>query len=86
VRWARIDGSERGQRGASIAALRAAVAAQAILSFDAQAAVPRDLAGRARGVQELTGRTTRRSRCRKRGRRRAREIENGGLPQMRYAR
>jgi len=32
--WASIDRLERGKRGGSIAALRAAVAAQAILTFD----------------------------------------------------
>jgi len=32
--WASIDRLERGKRGGNIAALRAAVAAQAILTFD----------------------------------------------------
>ncbi|MGE5779273.1 MAG: hypothetical protein ACM30D_08180, partial [Hyphomicrobiales bacterium] len=42
--WASIDRLERGKRGGNIAALRAAVAAQAILSFDDKLQVPRDLA------------------------------------------
>ena len=42
--WASIDRLERGTRGGNIAALRAAVAAQAILSFDDTLQVPRDLA------------------------------------------
>src|SRR5215472_5481903 len=46
--WASIDRLERGKRGGNIAALRAAVAAQAILTFDDK-------------------------------------LQNGGLPQMRYA-
>src|SRR4030088_3732245 len=40
--WASIDRLERGTRGGNIAALRAAVAAQAILSFDEALQVPRD--------------------------------------------
>ena len=43
--WASIDRLERGQRGGNIAALRAAVVAQAILSFDDGLQTPRDLAG-----------------------------------------
>src|SRR5215467_2280506 len=53
--WASIDRLERGQRGGNIAALRAAVAAQAILSFDDKLQVPRDLADVPVVVQELTG-------------------------------
>src|SRR5882757_11284574 len=53
--WASIDRLERGKRGGSIAALRAAVAAQAILSFDDDLQVPRDLADVPVVVQELTG-------------------------------
>src|SRR6195256_5792705 len=53
--WASIDRLERGTRGGSIAALRAAVAAQAILSFDDALQVPRDLADVPVVVQELTG-------------------------------
>ncbi|HWG03873.1 MAG TPA: hypothetical protein VG271_02560, partial [Beijerinckiaceae bacterium] len=53
--WASIDRLERGARGGSIAALRAAVAAQAILTFDEDLQVPRDLADVPVVVQELTG-------------------------------
>src|SRR5579871_2553814 len=42
--WASIDRLERGKRGGNIARLRAAVVAQAILSFDDALQVPRDLA------------------------------------------
>src|SRR5579863_10724877 len=38
--WASIDRLERGKRGGNIAALRAAVAAQAILTFDEALQVP----------------------------------------------
>src|SRR5579864_3344931 len=53
--WASIDRLERGTRGGKLAALRAAVAAQAILSFDDSLQVPRDLADVPVLVQELTG-------------------------------
>ena len=53
--WASIDRLERGSRGGNIAALRAAVAAQAILSFDDALQVPRDLADVPVVVQEFTG-------------------------------
>ena len=53
--WASIDRLERGKRGGNIAALRSAVAAQAILSFDERLQVPRDLADVPVLVQELTG-------------------------------
>src|SRR5215813_1594398 len=53
--WASIDRLERGSRGGNIAALRAAVAAQAILTFDEALQVPRDLADIPVVVQELTG-------------------------------
>ena len=53
--WACIDRLERGARGGKIAALRAAVAAQAILSFEERLQVPRDLADVPVLVQELTG-------------------------------
>jgi NitT/TauT family transport system substrate-binding protein len=53
--WASIDRLERGKRGGNIAALRAAVAAQAILTFDDNLQVPRDLADVPVVVQELTG-------------------------------
>ena len=53
--WASIDRLERGSRGGQIAALRAAVAAQAILTFDETLQVPRDLADVPVVVQLLTG-------------------------------
>ncbi|HKW36179.1 MAG TPA: hypothetical protein VJO54_00050, partial [Burkholderiales bacterium] len=53
--WASIDRLERGKRGGNIAALRAAVAAQAILTFDDKLQTPRDLADVPVVVQELTG-------------------------------
>ncbi len=53
--WASIDRLERGRRMGNIAALRAAVAAQAILTFDDALQVPRDLADVPVVVQELTG-------------------------------
>src|SRR5215471_2462635 len=53
--WASIDRLERGTRGGNIAALRAAVAAQAIITFDESLQVPRDLADVPVVVQELTG-------------------------------
>jgi NitT/TauT family transport system substrate-binding protein len=53
--WGGIDRIERGSRGGRIAALRAAVTAQAILTFDEALQVPRDLSGLAVGVNEYTG-------------------------------
>src|SRR6266446_6733770 len=53
--WASIDRLERGRRGGSIAALRACVAAQAILSFDDALQTPRDLADVPVVVNEFTG-------------------------------
>src|SRR5258705_6420536 len=53
--WASIDRLERGKRGGNIAALRASVAAQAILTFDDALQVPRDMADVPVVVQELTG-------------------------------
>jgi ABC-type amino acid transport substrate-binding protein len=53
--WAGIDRSERSCRGAQMLALRPAVAAQAIMSFDGAIQEPRDLAGVAVGVNERTG-------------------------------
>ena len=53
--WASIDRLERGRRAGHIAALRAAGAAQAILTFDEALQVPRDLADVPVVVQELTG-------------------------------
>jgi NitT/TauT family transport system substrate-binding protein len=53
--WASIDRLERGTRGGRLAALRAAVAAQAIVTFDDALQVPRDMADVPILVQELTG-------------------------------
>src|ERR1700747_2073940 len=53
--WASIDRLERGTRGGNIAALRAAVAAQAILTFDDALQVPRDLTDVPVMVHGLTG-------------------------------
>jgi NitT/TauT family transport system substrate-binding protein len=84
--WASIDRLERGNRRGNIAALRAAVAAQAILSFDERLQVPRDLADVPVVVQELTGShyTTLQMLESALGAEHVR-IENGGLPQMRFA-
>src|SRR5437868_4174186 len=84
--WASIDRLERGSRGGNIAALRAAVAAQAILSFDDKLQVPRDLADVPVVVQELTGShyTTIQMLESAVGADHA-KIEQGGLPQMRCA-
>src|SRR5438874_8337117 len=83
--WASIDRLERGKRGGSIAALRAAVAAQAILSFDDDLQVPRDLADVPVVVQELTGShyTTLQMLESAIGAEHV-KIERGGLPQMRW--
>ncbi len=53
--WASIDRLERGTRSGHIAALRAAIAAQAILTFDDKLQTPRDMADVPVVVQELTG-------------------------------
>ncbi len=84
--WASIDRLERGKRGGNIAALRAAVAAQAILSFEETLQVPRDMADVPVLVQELTGShyTTLQMLESAVGPEHV-KIENGGLPQMRYA-
>jgi NitT/TauT family transport system substrate-binding protein len=84
--WASIDRLERGNRRGNIAALRAAVAAQAILSFDERLQVPRDLTDVPVVVQELTGShyTTLQMLESAVGAEHVR-IENGGLPQMRFA-
>src|SRR5688572_31523318 len=84
--WASIDRLERGSRGGSIAALRAAVAAQAILSFDDKLQVPRDLADVPVVVQELTGShyCTLQMLESAVGAEHV-KIEHGGLPQMRWA-
>ena len=53
--WAGIDRSERSARGAQVLALRPAVGAQAILSFESAIQEPRDLAGIPVGINERTG-------------------------------
>ena len=84
--WASIDRLERGKRGGNIAALRAAVAAQAIVTFDDRLQVPRDMADVPVMVQELTGShyTTIQMLESAVGREHV-IITNGGLPQARYA-
>jgi len=84
--WDSIDRLERGQRGGNIAALRAAVAAQAILTFEDALQAPRDLADVPVMVQELTGShyTTLQMLESAVGPEHV-KIEHGGLPQMRYA-
>src|SRR5438477_10322657 len=83
--WASIDRLERGHRQGNIAALRAAVAAQAILTFDEKLQVPRDLADVPVVVQELTGShyTTLQMLESAVGAGHV-KIEHGGLPQMRW--
>src|SRR5437868_10311777 len=83
--WASIDRLERGKRGGNIAALRAAVAAQAILSFEDRLQVPRDLADVPVTVQELTGShyTVLQMLESAVGAEHV-KIANGGLPQMRW--
>jgi NitT/TauT family transport system substrate-binding protein len=84
--WASIDRLERGERRGNIAALRAAVAAQAILTFDERLQTPRDLADVPVVVQQLTGShyTTYQMLESAIGRDHV-KIEHGGLPQMRWA-
>jgi ABC-type amino acid transport substrate-binding protein len=53
--WAGIDRSEKSCRGAQVLALRPAVGAQAILSFETAIQEPRDLAGVAVGINDRTG-------------------------------
>jgi len=53
--WGGIDRIERGTDRAKIAALRPAIAAQAIISFDKSLQTPRDLAGIPVGINEYTG-------------------------------
>src|SRR5918999_2991702 len=83
--WASIDRLERGGRSGKIAALRAAVAAQAILTFDERLQTPRDLADVPVVVQELTGShyTTLQMLESAVGADHV-NLELGGLPQMRY--
>jgi NitT/TauT family transport system substrate-binding protein len=84
--WASIDRLERGKRGGNIAALRAAVAAQAILTFDERLQTPRDLSDVPVVVQELTGShyTTLQMLESAIGREHV-KIVQGGLPQTRWA-
>src|SRR6516162_10953737 len=84
--WASIDRLERGKRGGNIAALRAAVAAQAIVTFDEALQVPRDLADVPVVVQELTGShyTTLQMLESALGPEHV-KVERGGLPQTRWA-
>ena len=84
--WASIDRLEKGKRGGEIAALRAAVAAQAIVTFDESLQVPRDLADVPVAVQELTGShyTTVQMLESALGAKHV-KIAAGGLPQQRYA-
>ncbi len=84
--WASIDRLERGKRGGNIAALRAAVAAQAILTLDDSLQTPRDMSDVPVVVQELTGShyTTIQMLESAIGAEHV-NIENGGLPQARYA-
>jgi len=84
--WASIDRLERGKRGGNIAALRAAVAAQAILTFDDKLQTPRDMADVPVMVQELTGsHYTAIQMLESAVGREHVNIQKGGLPQMRYA-
>jgi len=53
--WGGIDRIERGSRGGRIGALRAAITAQAILSFDDALQEPGDLAGVPVGINDNTG-------------------------------
>jgi NitT/TauT family transport system substrate-binding protein len=84
--WASIDRLEKGKRGGDIAALRASVAAQAIITFDESLQVPRDLADVPVAVQELTGShyTTVQMLESALGAEHV-KIAAGGLPQQRYA-
>jgi NitT/TauT family transport system substrate-binding protein len=83
--WASIDRLERGRRSGNIAALRAAVAAQAILSFDDKLQTPRDMSDVPVVVQELTGShyTTLQMLESAVGKEHV-KIQNGGLPQHRW--
>jgi hypothetical protein len=83
--WASIDRLEKGNRGGNIAALRAAVAAQAIVTFDETLQVPRDLSDVQIVVQELTGShyTTLQMLESALGKEHV-HIGKGGLPQKRY--
>jgi NitT/TauT family transport system substrate-binding protein len=84
--WASIDRLEKGERGGKLAALRASVAAQAIITFDETLQVPRDLADIPVVVQQYTGSHY----CSVQMLESALgadhvNIAQGGLPQQRYA-
>jgi len=83
--WASIDRLERGKRSGKVAALRAAVAAQAILTFDDKLQTPRDMFDVPVVVQELTGShyTTIQMLESAVGREHV-NIQEGGLPQKRW--
>jgi NitT/TauT family transport system substrate-binding protein len=83
--WASIDRLERGKRGGKLAALRAAVAAQAIVTFDDKLQTPRDMADVPVVVQEWTGShfTTVQMLESAVGREHV-KIQPGGLPQKRW--
>ena len=83
--WASIDRLERGTRGGKLAALRAAVAAQAIVTFDDKLQTPRDMSDVPVVVQELTGShyTTIQMLESAIGREHV-NIQHGGLPQKRW--
>ena len=84
--WASIDRLERGSGGGNIAALRASVAAQAILTFEDALQTPRDMVDVPVAVQESTGShfTTVQMLESAIGAEHV-NIQNGGLPQVRYA-
>ena len=84
--WASIDRLERGESGGQIAALRAAVAAQAIMTFEDTLHTPRDLKDVPVAVQLSTGShfTTIQMLESAVGRPHV-NILAAGLPQMRYA-
>jgi NitT/TauT family transport system substrate-binding protein len=84
--WASIDRLERGNRDGKLAALRAAVAAQAIISFDDALQTPRDMKDVPVMVQELTGsHYTAIQMLESAVGADHVKIENGGLPQARWA-
>jgi len=84
--WASIDRLERGKRGGKLAALRAAVAAQAILTFDEKLQTARDMADVPVMVQELTGsHYTAIQLLESAVGPEHVNIQKGGLPQVRYA-
>jgi len=83
--WASIDRLERGKRSGKVAALRAAIAAQAIMTFDEKLQTPRDMFDVPVVVQELTGShyTTIQMLESAIGREHI-SIQPGGLPQKRW--